>query len=253
MAELAIIISVHNRNDCRLRCCLRSLLAQNTSHTYEVFVVDYGSDDNLEAMLTELDSDIINYAHIDRTPFNRAHANNIALLNTDATLICITDGYYVFQSNFVEAVFENATINSVLTCTSRPTVIPQIYVESETIDIVEQMDEVLAMDGVGPGPMRGSTYVLVMDRAGLLRIRGYDEDLLCGEDVDILRRMLAAGSILVRLDQNTTVAYQAFKMEPEEKQQIGKAEQRHIAQSDAMAAYRRKSPERNLGREFGQV
>jgi len=216
-------------------------------------VVDYGSTDNLEEMLQELNSPLIKYAYIDKTPVNRSHGNNIAIVNTDASLVCVTDGNYIFQDNFVQAIFDNAIPDAILTCTARPIVIPQVYVESDEVDVVEKLDEVLKKPGVGPGPLRGSTYVLVMDREAVLRIRGYDEDLLFSEDIDMLRRMLVAGALLVRLDKNTAVAYQSMKVDSEEKKVLGKQEQQNLRYSDAMAAYRRKSPMRNLNREFGKL
>ena len=251
--ELAMIISVYNRNDRRLMNCLRSLIRQNTQHHYDIFVVDYGSNDGLEAALQALGSEKINYAYVDKTPFNRSHANNIAVVNTAAPLVCMTDGYYIFQDNFIESIFTTAVPYAILTCTARPICIPQTYVESDDFDIVEQFDECMQKDGVGHGTMRGSTYVLAMDKDALIGIRGYDEEMLYGEDIDILRRMLVAGATLIRLDASTTVAYQCWKQDAEVKRDTGKKEQEDLKRSDLTAVLRRKSPMRNIGKEFGQL
>lgn len=254
--KLAIIMTIHNRNDQRLKNCLRSLIAQNTTHDYEVLVVDYGSTDNLPQLIGELNSDKILYLHVDGDPMNVSHGNNVALQATEADYICVTDGYTVFQSNFVDSAIGEAGDNLILVCTSRQYYMPETYIlqgEGADLDIVDDFESCLLLDGVGLGPPRSQTILLVMERQRLAEIRGYDEDLTAAEDIDILRRMLASGAFLARLDDDTSFIYQTFSQTAEDKETKGQAEQVCVDWSDSKAALRRKSPIRNIGREFGAL
>jgi len=251
MSKLAIIITVHNRNDKRLKNCLRSLIAQDTVQDYEIFVVDYASTDDLPSMIGELNSDKILYVHVDKPTVNISHGNNIAIQNTDAEWICVTDGNFVFQNNFVDNVFATMGQNLILVCTGRPYYVPEMYIENETYDFVVDFDTALTAPGVGKGSLRPQSSILVMERERTLEIRGYDEEVVAAEDTDILRRFLTSGAFLTRLDTNTSLIYQTFTQAPEVKQAKGQAELVNLSQAEGKAALRRKSPIRNLGREFG--
>lgn len=250
MSKLAIVITVHNRNDVRLKNCLRSLVAQQTSHEYEVYVVDYGSTDDLPSMIGEIASDKILYVHVDQEPLNKSHGNNIAIKATEADYICVTDGYLIFQSNFVDAAINEMGNNLIAVSTARPFYLPEVY-QNQQVDPVEDFHNCLHADGCGRGPVRPQSHLMVMERSRLMEIRGYDEAIPYAEDIDMLHRMLASGAFLTRLDDDTSFIYQTFTMDPEEKRLKGRRENECIQASDAQEAFRRKSPIRNLGEEFG--
>jgi glycosyltransferase involved in cell wall biosynthesis len=250
--DLAIIISVYNRNDIRLKNCLKSLIAQNTSQEYAIYIVDYGSDDNLPIMLSELGSDLINYLYVDKTPFNRSHANNIAIKSIDAPLVAVLDGYCLFSNNFVESLIPQAGSHSIVTCTAQPLVIPEIYLDQA--DLIENLDDYLQEEGVGTVPgLRRRSYQLILDRQVLLDIGGYDEDLLFSEDIDILRRVLRGGTALVRLDDLTHIWHQASSEDLEDKEERGQQDDTYANRAERITAFRRKSVIRNFNREWGAV
>lgn len=256
MPKLAIVITVHNRNDQRLRNCLRSLVAQTTVHDYEIFVVDYGSTDNLPQMIGEIGSNKILYLHVNKSPVNTAHGNNVAIQATNADYVCVTDGYTVFQSNFVDTAMAEAGTNTVLVCTGRQYYMPETYLTQgigSGLDIVNDFESCLQLDGVGLGPPRPQSTLLVMEHKRLMEIRGYDEDITAAEDVDILRRMLASGAFLAKLDNATSFIYQTFTQIAADKESRGRKEQECLKQSTGKEALRRRSPIRNLGRAFGAL
>lgn len=256
--DLAIIISVHNRNDLRLKNCLRTLLQQNTVYDYGIYIVDYASTDNLPSMLGVLGSNKTYYFHIDSEPLNRAHANNIALKMVDADLVCMTDGYCLFQDTLVETFCTKATEDSLMVRIRRPSYIPDYLWQDENLTPedfeafrqqgAEWLEEVLH---VAPGVKRRRLFAVKRER--LLEIRGYDERLAYDEDVDIVRRLLQSGNALVDASDDIAMAYQPSVEDREVKSILGQQQQHDLELHENFSAYIRKTTERNLNREWGVV
>ena len=257
--DVAVVIAIHNRNDLRLKNCLRSLLLQNTQHDYQIYVIDYGSNDNLVQMLGGLNSNRIEYLYVNRTPFNRSRGNNIAIRNTEVPLLCFTDGYCIFRSTFINTVIEKYFSSAVMTYASLPHYIPEVYLTDPNVDIVANMEYYISQGwdwleerGVGRGPRKEHTFAA--DRDLLLQIQGYNEELLHDdEDTDMIRRLLGAGGIPTDISQDTLLGYQVFKRDPESKIEQGRLQYQDVALSEQLNAFRRNSPERNTNREWGQI
>jgi glycosyltransferase involved in cell wall biosynthesis len=257
--DVAVVISTYNRNDLRLKNCLRSLLLQNTQHNYQIYVIDYGSTDNLAQMLGELNSNRIQYLYVNRTPFNHSHANNIAIKNVQAPLLCFTDGYCVFRNTFINTIVEKYFPNTVMVYASLPYYIPEVYLTNPDIDIVANMEYYLSQGwdwleerGVGRGLHKEHTFAA--DRDLLLQVQGYNEELLHDqEDTNMVRRLLGAGGMPTDISQDTLLGYQAFKKDAEVKVEQGRLQHQDIAFAEQLSAFRRNSPERNTNREWGQL
>jgi len=257
--DVAVVISTYNRNDLRLKNCLRSLLLQNTQHNYQVYVIDYGSTDNLVQMLGELNSNRIQYLYINRKPFNRSRANNIAIKSVQAPLLCFTDGYCIFRSTFINTMVEKYFASAVMTYASLPHYIPEVYLVNPDVDIVANMEyyisqgwEWLEERGVGHGPRKEHTFAA--DRDLLLQVQGYNEELLHDEeDTDMVRRLSGAGGVSTDISQDTLLGYQVYKKDPERKIEQGRLQHQDIAFAEQLSAFRRNSPERNTNREWGQL
>jgi len=256
--DVAVVISIYNRNDLRLRNCLRSLLLQDTQHDYQVYIIDYGSTDNLVQMLGGLSSNRIQYLYVNRTPFNRSRANNIAIKSVQVPLLCFTDGYCIFRNTFVNTMVEKYSSNVVMTYASLPYYIPEIYLTNPDVDIVANMEYYISQGwdwleerGVGHGLRKEHTFAA--DRDLLLQVRGYNEELLHDEeDTDMVRRLWGAGGVPVDISQNTLLGYQVYKKDPESKIEQGRLQRQDVAFAEQLNAFRRNSPERNTNREWGQ-
>lgn len=269
--DLAIIIAVHNRNDRRLENCLGTLISQDTTKDYGIFIVDYNSHDNLPQLLGQLGSDKINYLHVEKEHpfnvpcpdahcgdiFNKAHANNIAIQAVDADIICATDGFCLFQDTLVETLCTKATEDSLLIRVTRPSYVPEpIWMDpdlgpADFEAFRQQGAEWLEQQGIAPGHKRKRLFAAKRER--FMEIRGYDERLAYDEDVDVVRRLLVAGNVLVDVSDDIAMAYQPATEDRELKTTIGQLQQRDLELHEDYAAQTRKTPERNLNREWGAV
>lgn len=258
--DLAIVISVHNRNDLRLKNCLGTLILQDTTRDYGVFIVDYNSIDNLPQMLGEIGSDKVNYLHVEQDSeavFNAAHANNIAIQAVDADIICVTDGYCLFQDTLVETFCTKATEDSLMARIRRPSYVPEPIWTDQNLGPTDfevfraQGAEWLQEHGIAPGHKRKRLFAAKRDR--FLDIRGYDERLTYDEDIDIVRRLLIAGNVLVDVSDDVAMAYQPATEDREIRETLGRLQLRDLKLHEEYAAQVRKTPERNLNREWGIV
>lgn len=257
--DLAIVISVHNRNDLRLKNCLETLVLQNTTKDYGIFVVDYNSTDNLPGLLGELGSDKIHYLYVenDQYSLNKAHANNIAIQAVDADIICVTDGYCLFQDTLVETFCTQATEDSLMVRVKRPSYVPEIIWQNPDLGPADfevfrqQGAEWLEDHGIAPGHKRKRLFAAKRQR--FVEIRGYDERLKFDEDIDIVRRLLIAGNVLVDVSDDIAMAYQPAVEDREIQSIEGRLQYRDLELHEEYAVQVRQTPERNLNKEWGVI
>lgn len=256
MIDIAIVIVVRNRNDRRFKMCLRSLLRQQTSCAWEIYVIDYGSTDNLPTMLGELSSDKINYLYVNKEPFNKGHGHNIGIRAVDAHHVLFIDPSCIFQNNLLETVHMQGDYSVMLKDIRKAAYVPENIVEDDEVDIVEDFElymnqpDVLEENGVGLGPK--GKRVFAVEQEVLLRIRGFNEDLLNDDEVDIVRRSLLAGAVLVNISDKVGAAYLTSSQARSQRAEEGLAKQKDVHHAEAMAAWR-KGPVVNLNREWGQI
>ncbi len=255
--DLAILIAVHNRNDLRLKNCLRTLLAQNTSRDYGIYVVDYSSTDDLSAMLGGLSSDKFFYIHVPGQDVNKAHANNVGLQALDADIVAVTDGLCLFQNTLVETLCTKATNDTLLTRIRRPSYVPE-YLWKDTALTPEDFENFRLQGAewleeelhVAPGIKRKRLFAAKRQR--FFDIKGYDERLVYDEDVDIVRRLLQSGLTLEDVSDDIAMAFQPSLDDIPTKPIIGQLQREDIDLHEAFARYK-KGPERNTNIDWGQV
>ena len=254
--DLAIIITTHNRNDLRLSNCLRTLLSQNTTYDYGIYIADIGSTDNLPDLLGTLNSDKLNYMYIDAEP-NKALANNIALKAIDADIIVATDGYCLFQNTLVEAFCTKITNDNLLVRARRPSYAPE-YLWKDT-SLTPEDFETFRLQGtewleeelqVGLGSKRKRLFAA--KREAFLNISGYDERLVNDEDIDIVRRLLQSGLVLEDITDDIAMVYQPSLEDVPLKATIGQLKKEDLEYHESYARYR-KGPDRNINRDWGQI
>jgi len=255
--DLAIIVSVHNRNDLRLKNSLRTFLYQETSHSYGIYIVDYASSDDLRSMLQELGSDKIFYLSVDND-IGKPRANNVAIRATEADIICLTDGYCIVPMQTVESICTETKEDTLLLYAKRPYFVPETIWQDPNLTPVDyeylrqQATDWLSQEmQIGIGPSKKPLFAVKRQR--LLEINGYDETLEIDEDVDIVRRLLQRGCVLSDMSQLIDIAYQPSSNDLVDKATKGLQQHRDNVRSDSSAALWRFDPVRNVGTEWGQI
>lgn len=255
--DLAIIISVHNQNNLRLKNCLRMWLYQETTHDYGIYIIDYASNDDLRSTLQELGSDKIFYLSTDED-LTKPRANNIALRAIEADIVCVCDPYCLVPKQTVEYMCSEITDDILMLYTRRLYFIPEsMWQDSNTTPEdyerlrtapTEWLDENLQ---IGIGPCKKPLFAAKRQR--FVEIRGFDESLGVDEDVDIVRRLLQRGLALVDLSQLIDVAYQPSSEDRSVKPIRCIQEKKDMAKSEASASLWRNDPIRNTTIEWGQI
>jgi len=256
--DVAVVISVHNENNLRFKNCLRTLLYQETTHDYGVYIVDYASTDNLQSMLQELGSDKLFYVYVDKEPLNKAHANNIAIQSVDANIICFLDPYCIVPMQTIEAIYTHAIDEGLMLYIRKPYFVPEpmwqnLLMTPEDFEQLRTQDTQVLNDDfdIGIGPHKKQLYAIKRDR--LVEIRGFDEQLSYGEDTDVIRRLLLSGNILIDLSQYIDIAYQPSVADREGKSEIATSRLIDVRKSENAAILKKSDPLRNLNTEWGAL
>ena len=255
--DLAVVISVHNQNNLRLKNCLRTWLYQETSHSYGIYIVDYASDDNLRTMLQELGSDKIFYLSTEND-IGKPRANNVAIRAVDADIVCLCEPYCVVPMQTVEFICSGTTDDTLMLYTRRPYYVPEIMWSNPNVGPVDYERLRLGPPAylaetfqIGIGPSKKILFAAKKER--FVEINGFDETLEVDEDVDIVRRFLQRGLVLTDLAQLIDVAYQPSVDDKVVKLTRGIKERNDVFKSEASAALWRNDPIRNTTIEWGQL
>lgn len=261
MTHLAIVLTLHNQNEIRVKNCLRSLAVQQTTYEYGVYVVDYGSTDGMADTIGEIGSDKIFYMHIDRPTYNISHAHNIAIQMVEAHHFCMMDEHLIARDDMVQKIMDVHQQHELLMVkgVTKPLYVPEVYLDAEIhpdVDLVAELNQhgtecLYVLQGVGSGPR--NKRVFVTEKEPLVRIRGYDEDLVYDEDSDVVRRLAQSGVYLVPFPEEILAVYQVRLADAEYRRIVGPKLNRELQLSESQASLRRKTPERNLNREWGQI
>ena len=264
--DLAIIMAVHNRNDLRLKNMLRTFLYQETTHSYEIYIVNYASDseDNLRPMLQELNSDKILYLSTNED-IGKHRAINVAIkAATDADIVCIVEGHMVVPMQTVESICTATKEDTLLVHLRRPYFIPEGIWRDPNVTPADferlrvmPTEELADTMQIGIGSCKKSLFAVRRQR--LIEIGGYDEALTTrssgstDEDVNIVRRLLQHGCVMTDMSQLIDIAYQPSMEDLEAQAALGVLKHRDIRAVDGCAALLRNDPTRNVGIEWGQL
>jgi hypothetical protein len=264
MVDLAIIMAVHNRNDLRLKNSLRTLLYQETTYSYEIYIVDYASDDNLRSMLQELNSDKILYLFTDKD-IGKHRAINIAIkAATNADTICVIEEHVIVPMQTVESICTATHEDTLFVYLRRPYFIPECVWQDPSMTPADYerfrvmpTEELAQTMQIGIGPSKKSLFAVKRQR--VIEIGGYDELLTSrsststDEDVGIVRRLLQHGCVMTDMSELIDIAYQPLAEDWAAQASLGVLEHRDIRVVEASAALFRNDPIRNVGIEWGQI
>ncbi len=99
---VSVVIPTYNEQD-RIRTCLTSIFAQQTSHRFEVIVVDSSKDDTPEIVRDEFPD--VNCIHREQQTY-AAEARNIGIEKASGTIVAFIDADCVADTNWINAVAE---------------------------------------------------------------------------------------------------------------------------------------------------
>lgn len=110
MIEISIVIPTYNRIE-RLKNCLHSLIEQNyCKDSYELLVVDDGSDSPVEGIVKGFQRKFKNIRYIYQKHKGVGAARNQGLLNSKGQIIIFVDDDYIVKQDFLEKIKKLFTI-----------------------------------------------------------------------------------------------------------------------------------------------
>lgn len=172
--DLSVIIPAHNEEKFILECCESIRLAlKNSKLTYEILVVDNGSDDNTARIIEEVA--YVKFLYIERSSISRAR--NYGVEMSSGQLLAFIDADVVVCSKWgcaIEDVFENSCEGAVVTgC--------QYLVRPNGTWIERHWFSRINSSHINGGN-------LVASRSAFDQLEGFNENLKTGEDVDFCDR-----------------------------------------------------------------
>lgn len=101
--QASIIIPTFN-NEKYLKQCIHSLITQKTELSYEIVIVDDGSNDNTAAVCKDLQSESKNIVYIYQNNEGVSSARNNGIAHARGTYIIMVDSDDVVYSDYVESI-----------------------------------------------------------------------------------------------------------------------------------------------------
>ena len=97
---ISVVIPTYNEQD-QIRNCLTSIFAQQTSHSFEVIIVDSSKDDTPEIVRREFPQ--VKLIHREQQTF-AAEARNIGIEKATGTIVAFIDADCVADTSWLEAI-----------------------------------------------------------------------------------------------------------------------------------------------------
>jgi len=115
MSMVSIIITVYNQSSSIVET-LESVITQ-TSKNFEIIIVNDGSTDNSEFLITEaLRNVCVPYKYLKVKNQGVSSARNVGILNSIGDFILFLDGDDILKSNFIETIDSKSLYNFDLVC-----------------------------------------------------------------------------------------------------------------------------------------
>lgn len=195
-SHLFLSVVVIGRNEgSRLIRCLDSVKKMNFPYgTYELIYVDSSSTDGSILAAQACGARVIK---IQPDKPSAAPARNIGWHNAKGEYILFLDGDTLLEPNFVLNALPFFNDKKVaVVCGHRRELYPEGSVYNRVLDI----------DWIFPtGTVDFCGGDAIMRRSALEAVKGYDSELIGGEEPEMCRRMREKGFIIIRLDQMMTL------------------------------------------------
>ncbi|MDP8254655.1 MAG: glycosyltransferase family A protein [Candidatus Alcyoniella australis] len=180
-----------------LERCLRSVAAQRAQFNLQILVVDDGSRDSSAAIARELGAQVHSIE-----PAGRAAALNAGLEHAKGDPILFTDADCEVPPDWAAKLCEHLDQRPELHGVGG-NLWPSARNPSELSKLLPYLDEFASEQELDPAERRTALNAnnMALRASALRNVGGFDAGLLHGADADLTRRMLAAGSRLMRVLQ----------------------------------------------------
>jgi len=189
-SRLKLSVVIIGRNEgARLERCLESVRAMRFDGELEVIYVDSGSNDDSVALAKRLGAKTIALTPLRPTA---ALGRNAGWRAATCEIVLFLDGDTVVDKNFATQAlreFEDATVACVWG--HRREMFPRESAYNRVLDL----DWMYA-----PGPAAFCGGDALFRRSALVKVGGFDDSLIAGEEPEMCRRMIAAGHRILHVD-----------------------------------------------------
>ncbi|MFA5856460.1 MAG: glycosyltransferase [Candidatus Pacearchaeota archaeon] len=210
--DITVIVPWKNIGIDRLANCLRSLNSQDYKKSlYHVVVIDYGSETNVQLVRELCKSYNFTYIRVNNVNiWNRSHAVNIGIKNSNSRYILISDIDIIFEKNYLSICVNEMRNNPYQFLYSDVLDIPKETLKKD-IDVIREYHFIKSRSKFRrfSNSVVGMGICFTLKRAFEL-VNGYDENYkLWGfEDIDLAERLFQIGIKLNHIGSKTSYLHQ---------------------------------------------